>query len=188
MVIVLASEGRCCGEKEDGGTSKRRISARDSGLRSDLGKILNHENSYPARYAKEFRWKIFGQRFQRGTPSMSGVFENQDAAIIQRDLGCFSCRALVEPLGVWHFWFPGLVEPVYIRVVVGNPFIDRLPRRLDGLERLDVEGRFGWWRDVDDSLPEFVKTEEEFDLLRAFHGTCEFHGSLAAGALERIEV
>jgi hypothetical protein len=31
-----------------------------------------------------------------------------------------------------------------------------------------------------------VETEEEFDLLGAFDGTCEFHGSFAARAQERI--
>ena len=39
------------------------------------------------------------------------------------------------------------------------------------LEGLDVEGRPGRRRDVDDALPKAVKTEEEFDLLGAFHGT-----------------
>ena len=43
-----------------------------------------------------------------------------------------------------------LVEQVAarLRIVVGNPFPDGLPRRLDGLEGLDVEGRGRWWRPV----------------------------------------
>jgi hypothetical protein len=41
---------------------------------------------------------------------------------------------------------------------------------------------------LDDALPEAVEAEEEFDLLGAFDGTDEFHGSFAARALERIEV
>jgi hypothetical protein len=43
-----------------------------------------------------------------------------------------------------------LVEPIQIRFLVGNPFLDRLPRWLDGLEGFDVEGRFGRRRDIDD--------------------------------------
>jgi len=79
-----------------------------------------------------------------------------------------------------------LVEPGEVRFVVGNPFLDRLPGWFDRLEGLDVEGWSGQRRNVDDALPKAVKTEEEFNLLRAFHGTREFHGSLAARALERI--
>jgi len=56
-----------------------------------------------------------------------------------------------------------LVEEVEtrFRIVVGDPFADRLPRWLDGFEGLDVEGRVGWRREVDDALPESVETEEE---------------------------
>ena len=80
------------------------------------------------------------RRFQWGTPAMSGIFENQDAAIIERDLrgGGFPCRALVEPFGTPLRWFPWLVEPVEVRFVIGDPFLDRLPGWLDGLEGLDV--------------------------------------------------
>jgi len=72
-----------------------------------------------------------------------------------------------------------------MRFVVGDPFLDRLPGGLDRLHSLDIEWR---WRtgELDDALPEVVETEEEFDLLGAFDGTCEFHGSFAARAQERI--
>jgi len=58
--------------------------------------------------------------------------ENEDATVFAGDLD----------------WLPGfgaLVEQVEPRVsiVSGNPFADGLPGWLDGLERLDVEGRFG---------------------------------------------
>ena len=39
----------------------------------------------------------FLQRFSWGTPSRSGVFENQDAAIIERDFGSFQ----IVDCGLW---------------------------------------------------------------------------------------
>ena len=58
--------------------------------------------------------------------------------------------------------FGALVEQVEtrLRIVVWDPFADGLPGRFDGLEGLDVEGRVGWWRDVDDALPKTVEAEE----------------------------
>ena len=44
---------------------------------------------------------------------------------------------------------------------VGNPFLDRLPGRLDGLHGVDVEGWWGRAREMDDSLPEAVEAEEK---------------------------
>lgn len=93
---------------------------------------------------------------------------------------------MVEAVGIWVGWIPGAVEPVKIRFVVGDPFFDRLPGWFDGLHGLDVEGRRRRARKLDDALPQTVEAEEEFDLLGALDGTCEFHGCLAAGALERI--
>ena len=80
-----------------------------------------------------------------------------------------------------------LVEQVEarLRFVVWNPFADGLPRRLDGLEGVDVEGRGRRWRDVDDSFPKSVEAEEEFDFTGAEEGVHDFHGGLAAGALKR---
>ena len=72
------------------------------------------------------------------------------------DFGCFSCRRLVEPVWVRLIWIPGTVEPIEIRFVVGDPFLDRLPRRFDRLHGLDVEGRRRRARECDDSLPETV--------------------------------
>jgi hypothetical protein len=40
--------------------------------------------------------------------------------------------------------------------------------------------------ELDDAFPQAMEAEEEFDLLRAFDGADEFHGSFAARALERI--
>ena len=58
--------------------------------------------------------------------------------------------------------FGALVEQVEtrLRIVVWDPFADGLPGRFDGLEGLDVEGRVGWWRKVNDALPETVEAEE----------------------------
>ena len=73
----------------------------------------------------------------------------------------------------------------WVPIVSRNPFADGLPRWLDRLERLDVEGRVRWWRDVDDAFPKSVEAEEEFDFTGAEEGVHDFHGALAARALER---
>ena len=117
---------------------------------------------------------------------MSGVFENQDAAVFQMDFGCVPCRSLVEPVWVLLRWISGTVEPVEIRFVVRNPFFDRLPRRLDGFHGLDIEWRYRRARELDDAFPQAMNAEEELDLLGAFDGTGGFYGSFAAGALERV--
>ena len=81
---------------------------------------------------------------------------------------------------------PGTIEPLEVRFVVGDPFFDRLPGRLDRFHGLDVK-RWRWWaRKLDDAFPKAMEAKEEFDLLGAFDGTDEFHGSFAARALERV--
>ena len=79
-----------------------------------------------------------------------------------------------------------MVKLVEVGLVVWNQLIDRLPGWLDRLHGLDVERRRWWAGELDDAFPQAVETEEEFDLLGAFDGSGKFHGSLAAGALERI--
>lgn len=117
---------------------------------------------------------------------MSGVFENQDAAVVQMDFRGFPRLSLVVPVWVRLMGIPGTVEPVEIRFVVGDPFLDRLPRRFDGFHRLDVKRRRWRARKLDDAFPQTMEAEEKFDLLGAFDGADEFHGSFAAGALEWI--
>ena len=80
--------------------------------------------------------------------------------------------------------FGALIEQVEscLRIVVWDPFADGLPGRLDGLEGFDVEG-IGWWREVDDALPQAVEAEEELDFAGADDGADALHGGLAAGAL-----
>ena len=59
-------------------------------------------------------------------------------------------------------------------------------RGLDRLHGLDIEGWRGWSWQVDDSLPEAVEPEKEFDFL-ATEDFAEWpHGALAAEALERV--
>ena len=49
--------------------------------------------------------------------------------------------------------------------VVGDPFLDGLPRWFDGLHRLDIEGRrWRTWK-LDDTFPQAVEAEAELDLL-----------------------
>ena len=80
---------------------------------------------------------------------------------------------------------PRAVEPVKIGFIIGDPFLDRLPRRFDGFHRLDVKWRWWWTWELDDAFPKTVEEEKKFDLFGAFDGTDDFHGSFATGALER---
>ena len=126
----------------------------------------------------------------------SGIFENQGAAIAERDFcwlpsGAYSfakasVHTLVIASRIIPYWFPFLIEPVQVRFVVGYPFLDGLPGWFDGFHGFDVEGRRRWAGKVDDSFPEAVEAEEELDLAEAQEGANGFHGSLAAGALEWI--
>ena len=95
-------------------------------------------------------------------------------------------RTLVVALGFGAGSVPFLVEPIEVRIVIRNPFLDGLPGWLDGLHRLDIEGRR--WRawEMDDSLPEAVEAEEELDLLAADDGADGLHGAFAARAFERV--
>ena len=102
------------------------------------------------------------------------------------DFRGFPRLSLVEPVWVRLIGIPGTVEPIEVGFFVGNPFLDRLPGRLDGLHRLDVEWRRWRARELDDSFPQTVEAEEKFDLLGALDGTDEFHGSFAARALEWV--
>ncbi len=140
------------------------------------------ERSFPNRFAKI----LFGIGCFSYPPGGSGGFENQDAAVVQMDFRCFPCGTLVEPVWVRLIWIPGTVEPVEIRFVVGDPFLDRLPGRFDRLHGLDVEGWRRRARECDDSLPETVEAEEEFNFLAADDFADGFHDALAAGALERV--
>ncbi len=74
----------------------------------------------------------------------SGIFENQCEAISERDFYGFPIWALVVALGLCAGGIFFLVEPVQVRFVVGDPFLDRLPGWLDGLHGFDVEGRRRW--------------------------------------------
>lgn len=101
---------------------------------------------------------------------MSGAFEDQDAAVVQLDFGCLPCLTLVESVGIAIRWIPGTVEPVEVRLFIGDPFLDRLPGRLDRLHGLDIERRR--WRagELDDAFPKAVETEEEFNFGRISPG------------------
>jgi hypothetical protein len=74
---------------------------------------------------------------------------------------------LVESFRIGIGGIPGTVEPVEVRFVVGNPFLDRLPGWFDRLPGLDVEGRRRRARECDNSLPEAVEAEKKFNFLAA---------------------
>ena len=57
----------------------------------------------------------------------SGIFEDQGKAIAERDFLGLPIWALVEAFGLCASGIPFLVEPVQIRFVIGDPFLDRLP-------------------------------------------------------------
>ncbi len=59
-------------------------------------------------------------------------------------------------------------------------------KELVRFHRLDAERRRWRARELDDAFPQTVETQKKFDLLRAFDGTDEFHGSFAARALEWV--
>jgi len=58
--------------------------------------------------------------------------------------------------GIIPYRLPFLIEPSKIRFVIGNPFLDGLPRRLHGFV---IEGGLRWTGKVDDSFPKTVETE-----------------------------
>ena len=112
--------------------------------------------------------------------------ENQGAAIAERYFGGSPSGALVILSGIIPYRLPFLVEPVQVRFVIGDPFLDGLPGWLDGLHGVDVEGRRRWPGKMDDAFPEAVEAEEELDFLMPDEGADGFHGAHAAGALERV--
>ncbi len=94
----------------------------------------------------------------------SGIFENQCAAIAERDFYGSPIRALVVALRLSAGGVSFLVEPVQVRFVIGDPFLDGHPRRLDGLHGFDVEGRRRWTGKMNDAFPETMEAEEKFNL------------------------
>ena len=109
------------------------------------------EHGRPLRWAKLYFRKVLAAVFSGAALSVASVgIENEDGAVSAGDLDRLAgSGALVEEV------------ETRLRIVVGDPFADRLPGRFDGLEGLDVEGRVGWRREVDDALPEAVEAEEE---------------------------
>ena len=114
------------------------------------------------------------------------MVENQNASVAEGDFLGLPCRALVVAIWIGGRRIPGAVEPVKIRFFVGDPFLDRLPGWFDRLHGLDVEGWRRRARERDDSLPEAVEAEEEFDFLAADDFAHRFHGALAARTFEWI--
>ena len=117
---------------------------------------------------------------------LSAVVEDESPAVAERDLFGLPGGALVEAFRLCAGGVPFLVEPVEVWIVVRDPFLDGLPGWLDGLHRLDIEGRR--WRawEMDDSFPQALEAEKKFDLLWADESTDALHGAFAAGTLERI--
>ncbi len=117
---------------------------------------------------------------------VSAVVEDEDAAVVEGNFDGLPGRSLVVALGLGAGGVSFLIEPVEVRVFVRDPLFDGLPRWLDGLHGIDVEGR--WWRawKLDDTFPQAVELEKELDLLAADDGADRFHGALAARTLEGI--
>ena len=117
---------------------------------------------------------------------LSAVVEDESPAVAKRDLFGLPGGALVEAFRLCAGGVPFLVEPVEVRVVIRDPFLDGLPGWLDGLDGIDVEGRRRRAGEMNDALPEAVEAEEEFDFLATEDLAYGLHGALAAGALEWI--
>ena len=81
---------------------------------------------------------------------------------------------------------PFLIEPIEVRIVIGDPLFNGLPRGLDGLHGVDVERRWWWAGKLDDAFPETLEAEEKFDLFRLAEGADRLHGARAAGTLNGI--
>ena len=90
---------------------------------------------------------------------------------------------MVVAIGLCACLVPFLVTPVQVRIVIRNPLLDGLPRWLDGLHGVDVEGRWGRARKLDDAFPEILEAEEELDFFAAEDFADGLHGARAAGAL-----
>ena len=73
---------------------------------------------------------------------MSGGIEDQGATIAEGDFSGLPGGPLVEQVELRLGWGSRLVEPIQVRLVIGDPLFDRLPRWLDGLHGADAEG----WR------------------------------------------
>lgn len=88
----------------------------------------------------------------------SELVENQGSAVVQSDLGWLPAGALVEAFGIGIGLIPRTVEPVEVRFIIGDPFLDRQPGRLDRLHGVDVER--GRWRarELDETLPKAMET------------------------------
>ena len=131
------------------------------------------ESDHPLRCARLF----WGAVFSGAVLSVASVgIEDEDGTVFAENLDRLAgFGVLVEKVGSC------------LRVVVWDPFADGLPRRLDGLERVDLEWRGGRWRDGDDRLmslplhpsaclrqsmsaplpfPKSVESEEELDFSR----------------------
>ena len=72
---------------------------------------------------------------------LSAVVEDESPAVAKRDLFGLPGGALVEAFRLCAGGVPFLVEPVEVRVVIRDPFLDGLPGWLDLLDGIDVEGR-----------------------------------------------
>jgi hypothetical protein len=73
----------------------------------------------------------------------SGIIEDEGAAVSERDFGWLPRGALVILTGIIPYRLPFLVEPIQIRFVIGNPFLNGLPGWFDGLHGFDVKGGGG---------------------------------------------
>ena len=117
---------------------------------------------------------------------VSAVVEDEDAAVVEGNFEGVPGRTLVVALGLGAGGVPFLIEPVEVRVFVGDPFLDGLPGWLDRLHGLDIEGWRRWSWEGDDSFPKAVEPEKEFDFLATEDLADGLHGALAARTLEGI--
>jgi hypothetical protein len=80
------------------------------------------EHSHPSRHAKIF----FGDGHLGALRAESGIFEDQGAAVTERDFFWPPIRALDERVWLGVGWGPFLVKLVQIRLVIGDPIAREL--------------------------------------------------------------
>ena len=91
-----------------------------------------------------------------------------------------------RPLVVFLTVLTGLVGPIEVGILIGNPLLDSPPWGLDTTQGFDVEGWRGRSWQSNQSLPQTVEFEEKFNLARFEHRTHDFHGAFAAGAIQGV--
>ena len=92
--------------------------------------FMGEEGRFPDRVTQFFLVAVFSGH---QVSYLSAVVEDKSPAVVEWNLVRLPGGALVEALGLCASGVPFLVEPVEVRVVIRDPFLDGLPGWLAGL-------------------------------------------------------